>query len=243
MHATEWEGSAASFLALFNSLEHEVRRVVHATTYLRFYELVDAACERCPSLEPERAFLRVAGDLRNSIVHWKAFPNEVPAAPSPFLVERLEAVLGFLRKPPRVLPRFRRRLRVFHGDAPLGSAVEYMVRRDYSQVVVRLDGRLGLLTTEDVTRWLGESIRSRGRDPLEASLREALGDRAWDGCEYLRGSALVDDALRIFESAIRSGKPRVHAILVTTRGWPEGRPLGIITPWDLLGYGLAPPPA
>ncbi len=156
-------------------------------------------------------------------------------------MERLEAILAFLSEPPRVLPRFRRRVRVFRGEDTFGSALEHMVRKDYSQVVVRLDGRLGLLTADDVTHWLGSSLGKRRGKPLQASLREALGDRAWDGCEFLPGHALVDDALRIFEEAIRNWKPRVHAILITRGGRPDGRALGIITPWDLLGYGLSPP--
>jgi hypothetical protein len=45
----------------------------------------------------------------------------------------------------------------------------------------------------------------------------------------------VDAAIIAFENAISKGIPRLPAILITERGKAIEPPIGIITPWDLIG--------
>jgi hypothetical protein len=47
----------------------------------------------------------------------------------------------------------------------------------------------------------------------------------------------VDAAIFAFEHAIEEGIPRLQAILITNSGRPTETPIGIMTPWDLLGVG------
>jgi len=93
-----------------------------------------------------------------------------------------------------------------------------------------------LLSSEGIVKWL-ENAEDTGLAHLErATVGDALSYEDQDICLYLSRDETVDAALDAFEKALAQKRPRLQAILVTQNGRPEERPLGIIIPWDLLGF-------
>ena len=109
-----------------------------------------------------------------------------------------------------------------------------MRERDYSQVVVRIEGKLSLLTVEGIARWLEEQAQE---DII--SVREAIITDAWryeqaENVSIMNRDQTVYDAMEIFMLAIEQRKPRIYALLITEHGKATEGLQGIVTPWDLL---------
>ncbi len=134
-----------------------------------------------------------------------------------------------LREP--LLPRFARRIALFSPDEPLTDALALMREREYSQVVVQHQGRLGLLTNEGIARWFEHHPETC---PAEATIGDALAYDTPESAEIMSGERTVGDAQRAFSQALEAGRPHLAAIILTNSGKPAESPIGIVTPWDLI---------
>jgi len=105
---------------------------------------------------------------------------------------------------------------------------------DLSQVVVRRDGDLTLLTAEGVSAWLRERTWDMSVNVRTARIADALERDVPSNSKVMSADRTVGDALAAFANAMRDGRPRLYAIIVTQHGRPTEEPLGIVTPWDLI---------
>lgn len=105
---------------------------------------------------------------------------------------------------------------------------------DYSQLIVRDQGTLALLTTEGIARWLEQQTEVEIINVVDARVGRALAYELADSFVVMRRDAPVDAAHAAFTSAIDREHPRLAAIIVTQNGKRTETPLGIVTPWDLL---------
>lgn len=137
--------------------------------------------------------------------------------------------------PQKLIPRFQKSdIRLFSPQDPLVTALQHLRERDYSQVVVRIEGKLSLLTVEGIARWLEEQAQE---DII--SVREVVITDAWryeqaENVSIMSRGQTVYDAMEIFMLAIEQRKPRIYALLITEHGKATERLQGIVTPWDLL---------
>lgn len=120
----------------------------------------------------------------------------------------------------------------------LVTALSYMTREDFSQIVVRDDGRLTLLTVEGIAGWLGAQVAASGVVTLDgATVGDALHYELLGNALVVSRNTHLREARRFFESAIEHGRPRLYGLIITETGSDDEPPLGIVTPWDLLGDG------
>ncbi len=225
------------FVGLFNELRTVLQQKTALTNDVSFYRLVEAASAKDLTTKRHTRFLKSVCDLRNAIVHDLHYPKEVIADPRPEVIERLKQVLEMIKSPPKVIPRLRGEIRSFAAQDQLGTILGYMQENDYSQVVVRIGVAFRILSSEGIVRWLSGSREVGLADLDGAVVDDAYHHEDERGQRYMARDETVDAAILAFEHAIEEGIPRLHAILITNGGKSTEEPLGIITPWDLLGLG------
>jgi CBS domain-containing protein len=158
-------------------------------------------------------------DLADSLLDWLAFRSGRGGAMS--------------REP--LIPRFAKYLWCFSPDEHLVTALDYMRENDFSQIVVRQEGQLTVLTTEGTAGWLERHAHARPLSLAEARVGDALAHDVPDSAMVMGAAHSVADALAAFTGFLKQGRPRLYAIIITERGTHREEPIGIVTPWDLLG--------
>jgi CBS domain-containing protein len=221
------------FLALFNRLEDELQQIAGGRPGQRFFELVDRAAQRNPIVRRASPTLRDCGDLRNLLVHSRDFPREVPAVPTAETVQALRRIVEALTRPRRLEQVASRIGRVFRPEEPLTEALRYMRQQGYAQVAVVGPEGTALLTVRGVARWLEDRVDGGVVDAAGAAVADALAFEGRGTHLAMARHATVDDARLAFVEAIERGE-RLLAVVVTEHGRLAERPIGIVTPWDLL---------
>ena len=225
------------FVRLFNELRTVLQQKTGLTNGVKFYRLVEDASAKDLTTKRHTAFLKSVCDLRNAIVHDRHYPEEVIADPRREVLQRLKQVLEIIKSPSKVIPRFKAEIKPFAAQDQLGAALEYMQQNDYSQVVVQISSEFRILSSEGIAKWLSDAREVGLADLGGAVVQDAYHYEDERAQRYMARDETVDAAILAFEHAIEEGIPRLQAILITHSGRPTEPPLGIITPWDLLGFG------
>jgi CBS domain-containing protein len=224
---------AETFLQLFNRLEDELQTIAGTGHGTRFFELVERAAHRNPIVRRASGLLKDCGDLRNLLVHSRDFPRAVPAVPTDEALLAMSRVVDALTRPRRLEQVASRMGRVFRPDEALGQALRYMRQQGFAQVAVVGPDGTSLLTARGIARWLEERVDGEPIDPLAATVGDALTFEGRASHQAMARDATIDDARQAFVDAVERGE-RLLAIVVTEHGRLSERPIGIITPWDLL---------
>ncbi len=223
------------FVQKFNELDDLLRQRTGLERDKSFTAVVEFAAQKDVTVRRRKEILLSIGQLRNAIVHDRCYPETILADPRPEVVQELESVLKSIARPPKLIPKFQRAIRIFTDEDSLTDCISFMKENDFSQVVVDHEGEYVLLSSEGIVKWL-EDARDVGLADLEeATVVDALAFEERGICRYLSRNDPLDAAFEMFEKAIGRGIPRLQAILITESGKSKERPLGIVTPWDLLG--------
>lgn len=224
-----------TFLTQYNKLDEYLRRNVgQGGRDLRFGQRLDALVEKYPAFQRSAAKLKDYGDLRNAIIHHRDPNGGVIAVPTDEALREFDQLVQAILSPPKLIPRFQSNIHLFGPSDPLVAALRHMRENDYSQVVVQGEGKLSLLTVEGIARWLEEQEKEEIIIVGDARIAEAQEYEQLGDIPIMRRDQTVYEAMEIFQRAIEQRKPRIYAVLITAHGKATERPLGIITPWDLL---------
>ncbi len=178
------------------------------------------------------------GRLRNAIVHSSRFPDAYIAEPLPEVVENFRMIVNRITSPVRLREHCadQKDVRVFKRQDSLKEALVYMRDNDFSQVLVRVQNELSLITAEEITRWLEHQINADGIvvDIAETSL-ESLEKYEMPGSSMFMSEAeSLFDAEDAFQQPPAPNESRLYAIVVTSNGRPTGELRGLVTAWDIL---------
>lgn len=230
---------SAEFNALFNELEEHLRHALRIDRPWDFMNLVNEAVRRGIVHRAVVSDLHDCKNLRNLLVHTARYPHEALAEPSDWGLQRFRDIVDQIVRPTRLTPTFQRALKIFRPEQALFEALRHMDEKDYSQVVVTIDGgRHALLTLEGVARWLAGTAKDGVAQVGTATVADALGFEPEGTCIFLPRAATVEEARKAFEVA-RSARrrSRVYAAIITESGTDAEAPLGIVTAGDLLNGG------
>lgn len=220
------------FLVLYNQLVDYFRARVEADEWVTFSALVKEISIGNSAVRYHKRQLLKYGELRNAIVHSKTYPDVSIADLHDDTLADFERITEAILAPTKLATQFQKNIRVFDGDEPLVDALRYMKANNFSQVVVRADGRLRLLTTEGVTEWLASQADADIISVRDARVGNALAFDTPDRMFLMRGDRTVFDAYAAFIPT--KAQPRLYAIIVTHNGKTHEAPLGLVTPWDVL---------
>jgi CBS domain-containing protein len=226
--------NADEFIRLFNDLSAHLCGLTGLDQGTPFWRLVDEAGKKNATVKKHAGQVKALGKLRNAIVHHERFPPEVVAEPNDRALGDFRAIAHDVMAPELVMPRFRAEVRCFKPHDWLDLALQHMREHAYSQVAVRDEGRLRLLTTEGVALWFAARPVWDPDSVQHATIRDALNHDLPDGFLILRANQSIDDARDAFATELGRGQVRLYALLITPSGDPTEEPIGIVTPWDLL---------
>lgn len=223
------------FLALYNEVDHLLKQIVDQKGSVPFWKRLRIGAKQHAGLKRYLDDLLEYHELRNAIVHHRAYPKELIASPTERTVEAMRNIVTALSAPPAVIPAFSREIHVFVPAEPLTGALAYMSKHDFRQIVVKSDGQLRLVTSLGVALWLIDNAKNEIVNLKQTSLGDVLEYEHDDSVAFLPQDASLDTARGIFEEASVKKPRRLYAILITGHGTPQEEPLGIITPRELLG--------
>jgi hypothetical protein len=133
---------------------------------------------------------------------------------------------------PKAIPTFQKDVRVFETVEKLREALRYMEAHEFTQVVVRRRGKIELLSTEGVVKWLTTALPA-GRGRISSpSIAEVMPFEKRGTFAVMKPS----DPVSAVHAALRgdAGRPKVSVVIITDDGTSRGRPIGFVTPWDML---------
>lgn len=175
--------------------------------------------------------LRVSADVRNLLSH-ERFRSDYPAAPSPTLTQALGHAVSVLKNPPKVITHFgAKELREFLPEDHISHVLAYTSLHSYSQVLVRRSGKLDLLSSNTIHRWLASCVEVELVD-LDVPVSNVLRFKEPKRTEIRFSNRHTDlfDALSLFQGGQATS---LLALVITERGKPDEKPLAFVTPWDL----------
>lgn len=226
---------ATEFIQLYNRLAQHLSEIVHVDRFTPFSQLVELAARKSSPVARFASRLRDYGDLRNAIVHSRSYPEEIIAEPSPAALANFRSVFEAIVSPKRLAPTFQRQVMVYKPEDPLIKPLQDMNANDFSQVVLMDQKRLSLLTTEGIARWLEQKASDDIISIQEATIGDAHTCDPDGSFLVMARDKTIYDAQEAFTSMLERDEPRLFAVIVTQNGRDTEKPLGIVTPWDLLG--------
>jgi CBS domain-containing protein len=227
--------NAKEFLKLYNELTDYLRVNTRADNSIPYSKLVDRAGEISAPIRRLSNSLKDFGDLRNAIVHHRAYPEEIIAEPLGEAVIQFRSILEEIRSPRKIIPAFEKKVQTFLANELLARALSFMLEKDFSQIPVVRDGTLTLLTVEGIAKWLEDQARHDSIVISEVTIEDALRKDISSSFLLMSSNHSVYDAREAFAESLERDQPRLYAILITRSGDPRDELIGIITPWDLLG--------
>jgi len=188
------------------------------------------------TIRRNKDFLQSLGDLRNILSH-VSYGTGYIAEPSQDALEKFEAIVNRITQPPLVRDVASKPVRVFEEIDTLLAALTDMKANDYSQIVIRRTGHLGLVGPEGIAQWILRESNSVGLlEPATASIREVGAHEPEASCRFMKPDQTVDEARTAFLDGISAPSTRLYAILITHTAKPTEMPLGIVTPWDVFDH-------
>jgi hypothetical protein len=214
---------ADQFVQLYNQVADYLAKLTGESTRTPFYQLIERAATTNWIVRREATQLRKYGDLRNAIVHGSDYPREVIAEPTEETIARFASIVQRLVSPKR-LDSFRKPIQLFSVSDKLSAALRYMRANDFSQIIVRENSELSLLTAEGIAKWLEEQVEQDIISVAEASISDALACDIPNSFKVMSREDTVDTAQAAFATAIEQSTPRLFAIIVTQNGQPHETP-------------------
>lgn len=221
------------FLNRFNELEQYLRDTTNSKREVPFGALIGRAANGNASVRRHERDLREFADLRNAIVHEHP-RGHVIADITKEALDEFSAIVDRITAPELVYPLFRRKISLYRESDPLADAVKDLYQSGHSQVIVREENMLTLLSSQGVTRWLGSQVNGSAVDLNDATVGDALAYEEEGGIAFLPRDAPVDEARELFLSFPTHQRQRLRAAVITENGRPSEAPLGIVTASDLV---------
>jgi hypothetical protein len=224
---------AEKFLLLHKELETQLRTKYRLPKDLPYFDVLNKVEAGDVTIRLNRTFLHSLRELRNILSHASYAPGHI-AEPSQEALEKFEAIVNRVVRPPLMRDVAKKPIRVFEEADTLLAALTDMKAHDYSQIVIRRTGRLGLVTPEGITQWILRESDSVGLlEPAAASIGEVSAHEPKSSCRFMKPDQTIDEARAAFLDGSSAPSTRLYAILVTHSAKPTEEPLGIVTPWDV----------
>ncbi|MDH6291901.1 CBS domain-containing protein [Rhodococcus opacus] len=227
---------AREFLDLWSEIERHLHRKYSLSERVRgMGEILAEIRGRDALVRRYDPALTAFRDLRNAISHHR-YRDGVPiATPRSETVDQLRRIHHELLDPLRIGQCLRAPAVVTAApDEPLREALREMAEHTFSQLpVYENDKYLGLLTTNAVARWLAAQISDNGEVLVDqVRVREVL-DFVEPNEKVAHLARTVSVAVVIDKFRKEDGAASLVAVIVSERGLPTQKPLGVVVRDDL----------
>lgn len=228
-------GNTEKFLDLYKLLEDELE-VKYRNSRRRFSSIVMEFMRDDESV-PIRPELDICREIRNLLTHSANIEGVPVIEPSDPIVNALEAIVEYVRRPPLALDYATK------GDSIMKAGLNQkalrlmgiMEKNGYSHVPVMHEGKfLGVFSVASVFLYVlhnGKAINSE--TTLSDMIEEVKISQIPDNYVFLPKSASYIQAKNKFIKPAGKNK-RVAVLFITENGSKNEKLLGMLTPWDVL---------
>jgi CBS domain-containing protein len=226
-------GSTEEFIGLYHELCDYLRQLTDSDHRVSFKNLIDKASKLNEVVRREARSLKDFGRLGNAIKNHQNFPREKIAEPTNKTLSDFRYLVESIISPKNLIPTFLTQIRCFSPKDQLVMALRYMRDNDFSQIVIAEKGGLSILTVERVAKWLEQQADKDVISVSKAKISDALAFDLLDTFEVMGPKDTIYEAQQAFKNSIEKNRPRLFAVIITDNGKRTGKPIGIVTPWDL----------
>jgi predicted transcriptional regulator len=226
------ERNSTQFLEAFVAIEEYLEQLNRGQRGMAFSQLIDVLRQQHSTVRLYAEDLKTFARLRNVIVHERG-GGKILAEPNDWAVAQICRIRDILLKPPTVALFSQRKVKSVMSTDTIAHATRIMSERHYSQLPVFDEQRyIGLLTTRNVTYWLG--LQHVDSVPLaKVQVADVLASaEPGDSAIFIANDTLLTEALELFDYHERRQR-YVDALLITTDGTPQSPLLGIIAVGDI----------
>ena len=229
------------FLHLFADVEASLKKRLRrrANDQTGFRKLIDEYVVQNPFWNDSANRLRHLADIRNLLTHQRSTTFGYPIAVAPCSLSALLEIRDHFRKLEPVSMNYRRSVKTIFATDSLAVVLTMAFENGFSQFPVVTDGRFGgLITENEITRWLGRRVKTHSTELNLAAVTVKMLLQEKD--PFLRGipifhferlDAPVEEVMGRF-----SVEPALEVILLTDSGSKDTPIKGIITQWDAARY-------
>jgi len=225
--------NSEKFLNAFHSIEQYLQKQAGFSQKKPFHELTDNVAKSNPMVRYYSNDLKEFAELRNAIVHDRG-GGFIIAEPNDWSLNQIDRIKSILLQPPKTFPLFKTDVIALQVSDSIDMAVSLIYKHTISQIPIKDGIRFhGLLTTNTIARWLGslekEEIISLS-DTRIGEVFEYTEDK--DNHAFISRNTNIFEAFDLFQRYEQKGK-RLDAILITEKGQPNEKIIGIMTIADL----------
>ena len=234
-------GLNEKFLRLFTGVEQALKGRLHlpANDRTAVGAMINKFVARNPYWKDSANRLRLLADIRNVVTHQLGTARGYPVAVTSHAVEALRGIKKHLLKPEAVSHRHLNPVLTVSPDHSLAAVLAMAIDNAFSQFPVVADGRFGgLITENEIIRWLGRRVKANSVDVDLSSITVKTLLKEKDSS--LKGIAIfhfdrLDSPVEEVMSRF-SIEPALEVILLTQSGSKHTPLEGIITQWDAARY-------
>lgn len=222
------------FLDLYKQLEDELENRYRNAR--RRYASVIIEFSRDGESEIVRDKLEVCREVRNLLTHTANLKGEPVACPSGAVIEAMQEILDYVRKPPLALKYATKADQVMKAQIhqKVFRVMEVMEKNGFSHVPVMANGNMeGIFSIRTVFK----HVLNGGKVNKESTLKDMeryLPFREHDENYAFVGKEASYLSVRKIFDKLPGKNQRVSAVFITETGREDGAMLGMLTPWDMM---------
>lgn len=219
----------------------ELESVVKETFGLNDWDSVTNFLSKRDEYRPFREEIKYCQEVRNLLQHKQKIGGEYPVEPTKEMISFLERTIDSLKNRKKCKDIMVPLDKLFYKKATDSIRGTLSKMREIPSGHVPILDEKGCVCGVFTAVSFLYIMADRKGEPFgtELSFREAEKYVSFDHHDseiyrYIKGSLYVDELKDIFEHTYSGGK-RLAMVFVTENGKPDGKLLGTISPWDVLG--------
>lgn len=234
------KGQSAKFETAFNRIHKSLKEMVKETESDAFVELLFSGYKNHSLIRKYKNDLHQFAKLRNAIVHEKVNDDYYIAEPHLEVVQRIEEISKEFEKPPTAMSIATSPVFYYYEDAYLKDVLKVINKFDFTRFPIydQEDKYLALLTATEIIQWMAKHFSNDVVHFEDVRVRDLLTRKKNYYVTFMPETASLYQIEELFEGYHTRGK-KLQSVIITKNGDRHEKPIGIITPWDLLDSDTA----
>jgi predicted transcriptional regulator len=222
------------FEVAFNQIHNWMQKNVKKARSDSFTDLLHAGIQIHSIIRKHFHHLKMFARLRNSIVHDKIELGFYIAEPHIRVVNRIEKIAAQLALPREALSIATKPVFFYYNDAKLQDVLTVIHKRSYSIFpIYDENGFKWTLTADCIIQWFANNLVGSIIQLEDVTVKDLFPLKKHTPIEFIRKNADMFEIEEIFEKYHVQNK-KLAAVIITETGLQTEKPLGIVTPWDLV---------
>jgi predicted transcriptional regulator len=221
------------FEVAFNQVHDALKDIVQISDE-RFVVLVKMGAKKYQVIEAFKKDLEQYARLRNAIVHEKLEVGFYIAEPNAKVVSHIEKIANILSRPNYALSIASKKVLHFDYNDSILKVTAAIRDHGYSKFPVYKNKTCqGLLTAGSIMKWMAKHMENNIVNLSNIKVADIMTIEKHHPIDFISKGTNIFEVENIFEKAHKK-KTKLEAVIITENGSADERPLGIITPWDLI---------